>query len=637
MGAEPNDGRDGPADRSTGSNAPAGDGAPDGGRTTGPAGAQGPPPTDPPAPGCLGLPVPTPPPTAAGRPTPPNPPGPPAQPPAPGFGPPPGQPPGPTPGEAPAGSLPPPPAAPPAPGSPPPGYGHGYGAPPPAGPPAAPRGEANRAQAAVVGLLNLSCLGLGYLLLRHWVGAVLCWIATAAFLVIALPADVDGVPAGPLIGYGFFLLLAAADGARRGLRADLRLKDAHRRLALPLALVLLAVPAGGSLAYGSAREEAREQALLDRLDGADRLVASAEGLPFDKAQPIYRKALATYRDLGTEHTGSRAGKLVPDRLDAYYEQVSAPYEREAYCDAVAPLTYLRELPRTVDRDLLGTRPDKTDEPLAHSLYECGVAALGLGTAQPAAEKSLNALYDTFPESAHAGKVEPAVRAALGTRTAALKGGGTAPCETVGELRVLRESLGVLRDSAARGVAKDAGAAVQKGDFACGTAQFRNKDFAEAGETMTRYAADYPRSRQAGHARSIAIAAEIAEEEPAAGRKLPPAEEPGGSRMVMVVSNDGPDPVELLYTGPVSGRADLKACADCTTYKESPFLGSKKKIKACKGPSSKYPKTTLLLPAGDYHFLQKTSSTSVLRDTKSSKQKIEPGYSYTFCLYTTSLF
>ncbi|MFB7450822.1 hypothetical protein [Streptomyces sp. NPDC056194] len=538
------------------------------------------------------------------------------------------------PGWAGAGTGPPPPGAPP--GFGPPGYGPPPYGPPPGHGPAQPPGDANPAQAAMIGLLNLSCLGLGYVLLRNWIGAALCWLATAALLVAALPADVDGVPFALLVGYGVFLLAVAADGARRGLRATLRVGASFRRLALPLALVLLAVPAGGSLAYGSARDEAKEQALLEQLAAADKLVKSADGLAFDKAEPIYRQALSGYVDLGTRYAGSRAGKLVPDRLDAYYKTVSAPYGKKQYCAAIAPLKHLRELPATVDKDLLGSRPAKTDEPLAESLYQCGTAALGVQTANPSASESLNALLDTFPQSAQATRVEPAVRAAIRTRTTAL--GGSEPCDATDQLRALRSSLDAMPDPSLEGAAKEAAAAVQRGDFACGTDHFKDKEFGTAATVMTDYAKTYPNSPQAAHARAIAIAAEIAEEEPEAGRRLPPADVPGGARMVMVVSNDGPGEVELLYTGPMTGKVTLKSCGTCKKY-QTPLLVNSPKIKACTGPSSKYPKATLLLPAGDYHFLQKRSATgtSTAGDTKSSKAKIEEGYSYTNCLYVTSLF
>ncbi|MEU7032616.1 hypothetical protein ABZ958_02885 [Streptomyces sp. NPDC046237] len=521
----------------------------------------------------------------------------------------------------------------------------------PAQPPAPP--ESNPAQAVLVGLLNLSCLGLGYVLLKQWILAAVCWLATALLLLVALPADVDGVPTGVLAGYGVVLLAAVVDGARRGLRAPLVLGGtpgagtgaASRRLALPpalapvLALVLLAVPVGGSVAYGAARDEAVEQSLLARLAAVDQQVKSVEGQSFGGAEHTYRKALAVYQELGTKHAGSRAGKLVPDRLADYYASVSAPYEQKKYCEAVPGLQHLRGLPGTVDRGLLAGLTGKADDPLAHSWYECGVAGLGRAGTETTAGEHLNALLSTFPQSPYAGKVEPAVREGLRTRAAAVSAGTTGACAAVVDLRRFDTSVGALEPKATfAAVARDTGKEIEKGDFACGVEQFKGKEFSEAVQTMTEYAEQYPDSPQAAHARTIAIAAEIADETPAAGSRLPSATAPGGSRMVMVVSNDGPGAVELLYTGPVTGRVTLNACGNCKAYEGSLRLGAPKP-KVCTGPSSKYPKVTLTLPAGQYHFLQKRSETAgtLSAADKSSTAKIEPGYSYTNCLYVTSGF
>ncbi|MBT2444635.1 hypothetical protein J7E93_31980 [Streptomyces sp. ISL-36] len=504
----------------------------------------------------------------------------------------------------------------------------------------------------LVGLLNLSCLGLGYVLLKQWRAAAVCWVATAALLLIALPADVDGVPVGVLAGYAVFLLAAAADGARRGLRAPLALRSAGatsgptsastpagRRLALPLALavVLLVVPVGGSVAYGVARDEAVEQSLLDRLAAADALVKSGEGQSFTSSEHSYGQALAAYQDLGTRHAGSRAGRLVPDRLAAYWTSVSSAYEKKRYCDAVPALKHLRALPDTVDRALLTGLVGKADDPLAHSWYECGIAGLGAAGTETTAGDHLNALLTTFPQSSYARQVEPTVRESIRTKAAGITGGSTDPCAVVVELRRLSTTVDLLPRATFAGASRDAGRAIENGDFACGVKEFKDKSYTDAIQTMTEFAEKYPNSSKAAHARSIAIAAEIADEEPAAGRQLPPAKAPGGSRMVMVVSNDGPGEVELLYTGPVTGRVTLKACGTCKAYRGSLALNAPK-IKACSGPSSTYPKTTLLLPAGNYHFLQKRdSSIGSSAADKASTSKIEPGYSYTNCLYVTSGF
>ncbi|MDT9693102.1 hypothetical protein Q5762_33220 [Streptomyces sp. P9(2023)] len=503
----------------------------------------------------------------------------------------------------------------------------------------------NPAQAVLAGLLNLSCLGLGYVLLKQWVLAAVCWLATAVLLLVALPADVDGVSSGVLVGYGVFLLVAEVDGARRGLRAPLALGGGGgasagagaRRLALPLVLglVLLAVPVGGSVAYGAARDEAMEQSLLARLAGADEQVTSVEGQSFAGAEASYRKALAVYQELGTKHAGSRAGRLVPDRLTDYYASVSAPYAGKKFCEAVPGLQHLRALPETVDRALLDGLTGKADEPLAHSWYECGVGALAGAGTEAAAGDHLNALLSTFPDSSYAKKVEPTVREGLRSRSAAIAAGSTDACAAALELERFRTTVDLLPKATFAAVSRDADKEIQKGDFACGVEQYQDKEYSKAVQTMTEYAKEHPDSPQAGHARSIAIAAEIADETPAAGKRLPSATAPGGPRMVMVVSNDGPGEVELLYTGPVTGRVTLKACGSCTAYQPSLRLGAPK-LKVCSGPSSKYPKATLELPAGDYHFLQKRSGTtsSLSAADKSSTAKIEPGYSYTNCLYVT---
>ncbi|MER8038354.1 hypothetical protein [Streptomyces hydrogenans] len=536
-----------------------------------------------------------------------------------------GQAPAAAPGWAGAGTLPPPPSA-------PPGFGPGGGG---------GQGESRPLQAVAVGLLNLSCLGLGYVLLRQWIGAAVCWAATAALLLLALPADADGVPLGVLVGYGVVLLAAAADGARRGLRATLSAGAAARRLVLPLALVLLAVPAGGAVAYGSARDEAREEAfqqsLLARLATADALVKAREGVRFDLAESDYTTALDTYEKLALDHPGSRAAKLVPERLDAYVTSVSKPYTDKKYCEAVDPLKHLRELPDTLDAKVLGDRADGFDEPLAQSLYECGAGELRREATKPAHE-AFTELATTFPESVYVGQTEKLVGDGLRNAAAPLSDGSAPdPCGTTEEVRTQRSDVAALKGYDLSGPVGDAARAIQKGVFSCGTKQFRDEEYSDAVKTMDQYAKDYPKSPQTAHARTISIAAQIADHEPAAGKKLPPSTVPGGSRMPMVVSNDGKDSVELLYTGPVTGKITLKACGSCTNYG-----GIREAVdpdaKPCGGSSSKYPKATLQLPAGTYYFLQRrTGSLSSAGETKDSKAVIEPGYTYTNCLYVTSQF
>ncbi|MFP3992599.1 hypothetical protein U9R90_35020, partial [Streptomyces sp. E11-3] len=474
-------------------------------------------------------------------------------------------------------------------------------------------------RALAVGLLNLSGLGLGYVLLRRWVLAAVCWAATAGLLVTALPAEADGIAGVWVISYAAVLLLAAADGARRGYRAAILLPG-RPLVAAVLGLALLAVPAGGAVAYGSAKDEAMEKVLLERLEKADAIVKGASGEPFTKARPEYRLALQRYRSLGEKHSGSRAGKLVPKRLDAYYQAVAAPYHDKDHCTAIEPLTYLRTVPDEVDGKLLGELADWPDDPLATSLYECGIAKLGTRTVGSTGG-DLGELLRTFPDSEQAGQVEPAIRKEIKNQVGKLK--GSAPCTATDQLRRIGDTAKDLPDSTGDALSGDVDSGVESGTYACGVDQFEDKKFSSAQRTMNDFARTYKNSSRTPQAKKIAIAAEIATARPQAGKRLPRKGRPGGARMELVITNDAPNPVEILYTGSTTGSVKIPACANCKEYADR--TASRKN--GCASSSKKYRKTTLRLPAGDYHFLAKYGLG--VRDIASGRD-IQPGYRYTTC-------
>lgn len=452
-------------------------------------------------------------------------------------------------------------------------------------------------------------------------------MATGLLLLAVLPAEPDGVSGGLLVAYLVVLVLAALDAARIARRTPVA-GSWRPVVAAVLGLVLLAVPVGGVALYGSARDEAVQQMLLDRLETADRAVAAADGQSFTTAKAGYGKAFATYRDLGQKHAGSRAGRQVPDRLKSYYEAVAAPYAEKDYCMALEPLRYLRTLPKGAGAELLGDLAKWPDEPLSESLYECGMSELGTYDADITSGSDgaeLGELRRTFPESAAAGKVAPAVDARIAEETGKLAGGE--PCTVTETLRSMSGTVGALTGDGLEASAARADRGVQDGVFACGVDQFREKEFGDARTTLTGFADTYEDDDRRGQARNIAIAAEIAEDRPEAGNKLPPAKRPGGATMELVISNDAPNGVEVLYTGPVTGSVTLKACGSCGRY-DSTAAGNQN---ACKASGKSYPKARLRLPAGDYHFLYKHETGSSV-DNYSDGSTIEPGYTYTSCTY-----
>lgn len=516
------------------------------------------------------------------------------------------------------------------------------GAPPP---PAAPPVVPDPWRAVAVGVLNLSGLGIGYALVRLWWAVAVCWLATAGLLLVALPADPDGVPGGVLLAYGVVLGAAVAHGAFVG-RRRLLLWPPRPAVAVLLGVALLAAPAGGVVAYDGARDEATEEMLLDRLEEADRIVARASKQPFPSARDDYRQALSLYTDLTDDHPGSRAARRVPDRLTAYYEAVGAPYARQQYCEAIAPLKFLWTLSPSMKERRLGSVAGWPEDRLATSLYECGTAELGTstagtgGTGASGPEDELGDLLTMFPESAQAAKVQPTLRSKIRTAADGLKGAD--PCASLSTLRTLGAQATAVAEKAGNAPGKvpegvlgalreDAGAVgghERTGTFACGVDQYEDGKFDLAIATMNGFADTYHGDKDRPRAQKIAIAAEVAKELPDAGKRLPTTA--SGGSVTVTVKNDSPNAVDILYTGPVTGKFSLAACDGCTTYASREQARSR----ACQSGKS-YPQRTLTLPVGTTYFLHKSKGTS--NESGTDTARIEPGYIYTECAYTVSPF
>ncbi|WP_328492194.1 hypothetical protein OHS59_05130 [Streptomyces sp. NBC_00414] len=505
----------------------------------------------------------------------------------------------------------------------------GFVVPPmPTAPPPAP---ADGWRAAGVALLNLCGLGLGYALVRRWWLMAACWVATAVLLLVALPADPDGVSGGALVAYLVFLGLAAVHGAVVGLRTRLTWPPAAW-IAVVMGIVLLAVPAGGVALYDGARDEATEQMLLDRLERADEMVQAAGKQQFTTAEPDYRRALTVYRDLRSDHPGSRAADRVPDRLKDYYTTVASAYEERNYCVAVAPLKYLRTVPRTMDEKELGTLAKWPDGRLATSLYECGSGALSGGSADWATH--YGELLTVFPRSEQTAKVEPSVEAAVDKAVKAVRGDD--PCKAVERLETLNSQIVGLsgeRAGLTQALGKNADRAeknAESGTYACGVDQYKEKSFAEAVTTLNDYVKNSEQGKNRARAKKIVIAAEVAQTVPAAGKRLPTTASGGG--ISVTVKNDSPDDITVLYTGPVTGSFTLKACGKCTSYSlaSTVTLG----FEPCSDSGKNYPQRTIRLPAGTTYFVHKSKS-GLGKSPASDTAKLSPGYIYTECAYTTS--
>ncbi|HWG24946.1 hypothetical protein [Actinospica sp.] len=397
--------------------------------------------------------------------------------------------------------------------------------------------------------------------------------------------------------------------------------------------MLLVVPGGGIVLYDQAHAEAVQRMLLGRLDQADHIVAATKGKPFATAEPHYRAALANYRDLLDNDRDSRAGKLVPDRLAAFYQTIAAPYAHRDYCQAIVPLTYLRTLPRTIGARDLGPLATWPDDRLATSLYQCGVAGLG-ASGSTTATTDLSQLLTTFPASSQAAKVEPAVASAITTASAAIT--GPDPCTATTRLHTLSTQASTLPDNGTTVVEslhKDTATAsqdIESGTYACGVSQYKSGNFTDAQSTMTNFVSTYPHDPNQALAQKFSIAAQIAQQDSAAGKTLPTSA--SGGSVTVTILNDSPDPIQILYTGPATGSVSIGACGTCTTYPSD----QEGQQYSCTNSSTDYPQATISLPPGTTYFLHLTTNDSGMTPNAFTEQ-YAPGDTYTDCAYETSSF
>lgn len=135
----------------------------------------------------------------------------------------------------------------------------------------------------------------------------------------------------------------------------------------------------------------------------------------------------------------------------------------------------------------------------------------------------------------------------------------------------------------------------------------------------------PKHRNRALAQKIAIAAEIAQTVPAAGKRLPTAAAASPSPSAMTA----PIRHRPLHR-PVTGSFTLKGCSGCTAYSLGSTLSPT--FKPCQGGRS-YPQRTISLPAGTVYFLHKPNGAGSATPA-SDTAKLSPGYVYTECAYTT---
>jgi hypothetical protein len=183
------------------------------------------------------------------------------------------------------------------------------------------------------------------------------------------------------------------------------------------------------------------------------------------------------------------------------------------------------------------------------------------------------------------------------------------------------------------LAKDLDTAAQdaeSGSFACGEAQYKSGDYADTQTTMNTFVTTYPKDPNIALAGKFVIAAQIAAQEPAAGKQVPTLASSGS--VTVTITNDSPEAIQVLYTGPATGTVSLAACTACRVYSSE----QDGKLNACSDTGITYPQTTITVPPGTMYFLHQPTG-GLGGAAKVLTENAADGDSYTDCAFQSSIF
>jgi hypothetical protein len=137
-------------------------------------------------------------------------------------------------------------------------------------------------------------------------------------------------------------------------------------------------------------------------------------------------------------------------------------------------------------------------------------------------------------------------------------------------------------------------------LACGQAHEDNDDPTSAIDLYSLLLNDYPDHPLVGDATTGLARASVAEAQAAGAGNIPAPQSVGGSGSgpaVVVIQNDSPEKLSIVFSGPEARIEELDACASCTNYTDAG-------PEACpeQGPLGTYE-----LPSGDYDVVVKSIS------------------------------
>jgi hypothetical protein len=254
---------------------------------------------------------------------------------------------------------------------------------------------------------------------------------------------------------------------------------------------------------------------------------------------------------------------------------------------------------------------ETEKNARAELQECEafLAAGDLKTqGKPAA--ALLAFRDFIVAHPRSPLVDSARSAATGLGAAAAAAATTALCDEIDSL----ETMSLLGTPPS---------ALPELLFECGNAYGAAAQWQDALLMYARFRSEFPDHALAEEVEAAFAAATLADAEAGgAGELAPPPGVEGGDENVatVVIVNDAPDPINIVFSGTVVRVEDVLPCTDCETLTEDPGECPNK------GPLVEYE-----LPPGSYTVVVK-SGTNVLTTPFRGTWDLAAGFTYEHCFY-----
>ncbi|MEO3756585.1 hypothetical protein [Streptomyces sp. B6B3] len=504
-----------------------------------------------------------------------------------------------------------------------------------------PRARRRRGLTAV--LLNGTGWGLGFVYLRLWGKAVRYWIATVLLIVLANALNASGTPVVWLVVYALWLLGAMFSGWRHGIRGETAIIRAPA-YAPVVGAVVLALVAAGLVFYRATPAGELDTADAAHADGDcaeasdhyERASASQYEFLLTPVLAEARDGLAACELLLVSERAAERGDYAA-ALGGYEEYLAGYDGAPPFADAATRVPGLR----LESADAVAERAAEADSWEGDDGYLTAIEAYFQ-------------LRADYPDSPEAGHVEERVRGIYDARTAPLADqrycqvtdaleqfAGLADQFDEPEARDLGEQAnGALPEAhygcasahqdndepcqaapefeaaatapaASERMADRAGSALRETLFDCGEARYQAGSYPEARDVLQRLLDDYPDDAHAGEAEDMLISIDIAEisEDSSTGELPDPDQSGSGAAGVATVEieNGSSETLEILYTGPETGRTTIDACSGCTA--------------------------TLSLSPGDYEVVARASSDASVTPFYGTWE-LNSGYEYSNYFYIT---